>query len=185
MLQRLPLRALPRPYLRQIDLVREMPVRHAVLVPIGHVPRADATARRWIDEVGEVACVFRLEVDADAPVEVRTGGVHVQVGDADLDNAGEFLAGFHVGAYADAGFVFRVVELLTDDRGEAVDGLVGNVVEAVDFFFVDVEDFDAGGLLGVSDRVVQVVVEVLVLVLGEEVKDGREGWTRRLPGGGV
>lgn len=103
MLQRLPLHPLRRPHLRQVDLVREVPVRHAVFISIGHVPGPYTAAR--IDQVGQLACVLGLEVDADTPVEVRAGGVHVEVGNADLDDSGEFCAGFHVGGYADSGLV--------------------------------------------------------------------------------
>lgn len=47
---------------------------------------------------------------------------------------------------------------------------------------MDVEDFDARGLLGGADAVVEVVVEVFVLVLGERLGWKREMWVRGICG---
>lgn len=72
--------------LRKIDLVRQMPIAHTVLVPI---PRL-AAIRIGIDdrEMVDVAIVVHFQVYADPVVDAGSGAEDVQIRDSDFDNFG-------------------------------------------------------------------------------------------------
>lgn len=74
-------------HLRQINLVRQMLVRHAILAPAGPLAGFD-----HLDQARDVPVVSHLQVHAEAPVEGRARAVDVQVGQPDLDDARELVA---------------------------------------------------------------------------------------------
>ena len=94
--------------LRQVDLVRLVPVRQPVLVPA-----ADPLPRHAVRGLGQPVRVpahharrrrrqRRLQVHRDAPVEGRARAVHVEVREAHLDQPRELGARLLVDGDADA-----------------------------------------------------------------------------------
>ncbi len=123
--------------LGQIDLIRQMPVTHAIFVPINFF-----TSLRRLDEIAHVAFIVHLQVDADTPVEGGAGAVDVQVRDASLDDFGQFLARLLIRRDADFGPVARV-QLGADGGRETEMADLGEFVEGVALFGVDVGHGDS------------------------------------------
>lgn len=125
-------------HLRQVDLIRQMPIAHAVLVPLAAASPSRAAAVRD-RQVAHVPVVVHLEVDADPPVEMGPGAVDVQVCDATLDDLGQDLAGPLVRGDTHLGLMSRV-QIVLDDGGQ-----LGHrdLVERVTLLLVSVRQGDA------------------------------------------
>ena len=136
--------------LRQINLIRQMPITHAVLVSVASgpspafLPRATNIVSLGGNQLAQVPVIVHLQVHAYPPVQTRARGVYVHIGDAAFDDAREHGARLLVGCDADFGFVSRIQVILDDVR----EGFGGDFVKGVAFFFVCVRYGDAGGAGG-------------------------------------
>lgn len=126
--------------LGEIDPIRQVSVGHTVLAS----SQGFRILCMWQDQVPPLVVQVFLEIDADPKVVVGLWTVDVQVGKADFDDLGKYLARFLVGG--DAHFWSGVVrvEPTPNGQGEAQEACLRELVKCVAFASVNVGYGNAG-----------------------------------------
>ncbi len=122
--------------LRQIDLIRQMLIRHAILIPLRLPPTIDN-----LHQTPHVPIERHLQIDAETPIERRAWTVHVQIRQSDLDDPCELLARLLVVRDSDPMLVSGA-DLGSDRLRDGGELGLGEIEESVAFARVHVLQWD-------------------------------------------